>query len=89
LREESGIYRMWPHAIQRAAEAAGFASFRTHRYGFLPRAPYNLAARAGVERWPEYLTPRQLRPFQIFTARLPGQERSLGGFPPIFSGSSS
>jgi SAM-dependent methyltransferase len=70
LREESGIYRMWPKAIQRAAEAAGFESFRTLRYGFLPRAPYNLAARIGVERWPEYLTPVQLRPFQIFTARL-------------------
>lgn len=70
LREEAGIYRMWPSAIQRAAEAAGFADFRTHRYGFLPRAPYNLAARAGMERWPEYLTPRQLRPFQIFTGRL-------------------
>jgi SAM-dependent methyltransferase len=70
LREESGIYRMWPNAIQRAAEAAGFISFRTHRYGFLPRAPYNLAARIGVERWPEYPTPSRLRPFQIFTARL-------------------
>jgi SAM-dependent methyltransferase len=70
LREESGIYRMWPKAIQRAAQAAGFTDFRSHRYGFLPRAPYNLAARIGVERWPEYLTPMQLRPFQIFTARL-------------------
>jgi SAM-dependent methyltransferase len=70
LREESGIYRMWPGAIQRVAEAAGFTGFRTHRYGFLPRTPYNLAARIGVESWPEYLTPMQLRPFQIFTARL-------------------
>jgi SAM-dependent methyltransferase len=71
LREESGIYRMWPKAIQRAAEAAGFEGFRTLRYGFLPRGPYNLAARIGVERWPEYLTAMPLRPFQIFTARLP------------------
>jgi SAM-dependent methyltransferase len=70
LREESGVYRMWPGAIQRVAEAAGFEGFRTHRYGFLPRGPYNLAARIGVECWPEYLTPMQLRPFQIFTARL-------------------
>jgi SAM-dependent methyltransferase len=70
-REESGMYRMWPKAIQRAAEGAGFERFRTLRYGFLPRAPYNLAARIGVERWPEYLTPMPLRPFQIFTARLP------------------
>jgi SAM-dependent methyltransferase len=77
LREESGIYRMWPSAIQRAAQAAGFTGFRTRRYGFLPRAPYNLAARIGVERWPEYLTPEQLRPFQIFTARLsPSMSRS-------------
>ena len=68
LREE--IYGMWPGAIQRVAEAAGFTGFRTHRYGFLPRTPYNLAARIGVESWPEYLTPMQLRPFQIFTARL-------------------
>ena len=70
LREESGIYRMCPSSIRRAAEAAGFTGFRMHRYGFLPRAPYNLAARIGAERWPEYLTPEQLRPFQIFTARL-------------------
>jgi SAM-dependent methyltransferase len=70
LREESGIYRMWPNAIRRAAEAAGFERFRSHRYGFLPRAPYNLAARIGAERWPEYLTPVPLRPFQIFTAQL-------------------
>jgi hypothetical protein len=48
LRKESGIYRIWPGAIQRVAKAAGFDGFRTHRYGFPPRGPYNLAARIGV-----------------------------------------
>ena len=68
--EESGVYRMWPNAMRRAAEAAGFADFRVYRYGALPRLPYNVAARLGVERWPEYVMPAPLRPFQVITARL-------------------
>ena len=69
-REELGIYRMWPTQLRPAAEAAGFLDFRTVRYGALPRAAYNLAARAGVERVPEILTPSIVRPFQVFSARL-------------------
>lgn len=70
-REEAGVYRMWPSAIRGAAEAAGFVSFETYRYGALPRAAYNMAARFGVERWAEYITPLPMRPFQVFAARLP------------------
>lgn len=68
--EEIGIYRMWPRAIERAARGAGFTDFRTVRYGALPRALYNIGARFGVERWPEMVTPRAFRPFQVFSARL-------------------
>lgn len=70
--EEIGIYRMWPRAIGRAAHGAGFTDFRTIRYGALPRALYNIGARLGVERWPEMATPRTVRPFQVFSARLSG-----------------
>ena len=69
--EESGVYRMWPRTIARAAESAGFCDFQVHRYGALPRLPYNVAARLRMERWPEYVTPAPLRPFQVFSARLP------------------
>lgn len=68
-REEGGVYRMWPGAVRMAAERAGFADFSAHCYGALPRGPYNLMARFGMERFPEMLTPRPLRPFQVFTAR--------------------
>jgi SAM-dependent methyltransferase len=68
-RHEAGTYRMWPAALKRQAEAAGFSDFETRRYGALPRTAYNSAARMGVERWPEYLTPSPMRPFQIFSAR--------------------
>ena len=68
--EEAGTYRMWPTAIRRAAETAGFCDFKTYRYGALPRAIYNAAAQIGVERWPEYLIPSALGAFQVFTARL-------------------
>ena len=67
-REEAGIYRMWPSAVGRSAAAAGFRDFATHRYGALPYGPYNIAARFGAERWTEYLTPRWIRPFQLFSA---------------------
>ena len=71
-REERGVYNMWAARIRRAVESAGFGDFEVHRYGALPRLPYNLAARFGAERWPEYLIPPRLRPFQVFTASLRG-----------------
>ena len=70
-RDEVGVYRMWSGAMRRAAEAAGFVGFKVYRYGALPRAAYNMAARVGGERWAEYLTPPPMRPFQVFSARLP------------------
>ena len=72
-REERGVYRMWPGAVQRAAGNAGFVDFAVHCYGALPRGPYNLMARFGMERFPEKATPGPLRPFQVFTARKPDQ----------------
>ena len=72
-REERGVYRMWPGAVQRAAERAGFSNFTVHCYGALPRGPYNLMNRFGMERMPEIITPRPLRPFQVFTARKPDE----------------
>lgn len=69
-REERGVYNMWAARIRRAAESTGFSEFKVHRYGALPRLPYNLAARFGAERWPEYLIPPSLRAFQVFTATL-------------------
>lgn len=70
-REEIGVYRMWPKTMRRAAEEAGLHDFSVYRYGALPRGPYNLMAHLGIERWPEYLTPPALRPFQVFTAWRP------------------
>lgn len=72
-REEGGVYRMWPGAVQKAAERAGFSDFAVHCHGALPRGPYNLMARFGMERMPEIITPRPLRPFQVFTARKPDE----------------
>jgi SAM-dependent methyltransferase len=61
---ERGIYRLSPGGLRRAAAAAGFAGVRIHRYGSIPRAPYNWLARRGRERMLEPLVPRFARPFQ-------------------------
>lgn len=61
---ERGIYRLTPGAIRRAAQEAGFSQVSIGRYGALPRAPYNLAARWGLERAVEVVVPRVIRPFQ-------------------------
>lgn len=61
---ERGIYRLTPGALRRAAREAGFSQLSLGRYGALPRAPYNLVARWGVERAIEALVPRVVRPFQ-------------------------
>lgn len=66
--QEAGIYRLWPQQLSRAAAKANFQASRIYRYGALPRAPYNLLSRWGLERVPEWLTPRFLRPFTVFTA---------------------
>ena len=65
---ERGIYRLTPGALRKAASEAGFSGLRVRRYGALPRAPYNLLAKAGAERWPEALMPPLLRPFQSIAA---------------------
>ncbi len=68
-REEIGIYRMGRVALEQAAREAGFVDVTTNRYGALPRALYNFAARWRIECWPEPLTPMALRPFQVFAGR--------------------
>jgi 2-polyprenyl-3-methyl-5-hydroxy-6-metoxy-1,4-benzoquinol methylase len=67
-RAERGIYRLWPRAVRRAAVAAGFTRVTVTRYGLLPRAVYNLAARVRSERWPERLIPASTRAFQVIVA---------------------
>ncbi|MGH8516022.1 MAG: class I SAM-dependent methyltransferase [Panacagrimonas sp.] len=66
---EGGIYRLWPQRLRRAAANAGLNGIQLRHYGALPRQPYNWLAPRGLERLPEYLTPRPLRPFTILTAR--------------------
>jgi SAM-dependent methyltransferase len=67
--EEGGIYRLWAGRLRRAAENAGLNDVRLEHYGALPRRPYNWLAAQGLERAPERLTPRPLRPFTLFSAR--------------------
>jgi SAM-dependent methyltransferase len=67
--EEGGIYRLWPGRLQRAAERAGLVDIGLRHYGALPRQPYNWLARRGLERLPEFITPRPLRPFTLLSAR--------------------
>ncbi len=65
---ERGIYNLTRKGLASAAAAAGFRDFRVRCYGALPRAPYNLAARAGLERAPEWFVPAPIRPFQLIEA---------------------
>jgi 2-polyprenyl-3-methyl-5-hydroxy-6-metoxy-1,4-benzoquinol methylase len=67
-RAERGIYRLTPRALRAAALAAGFSRVEINHYGALPRAPYNLLARSGMERAIEPLVPGVLKPFQSIVA---------------------
>jgi SAM-dependent methyltransferase len=67
--EEGGIYRLWSHRLKRAAEQAGLGGIELVHYGALPRRPYNWLARRRLERLPEFLTPRPVRPFTLLSAQ--------------------
>ena len=68
FREEAGIYRLYPKAVRQAAFDVGFSRVEIVRYGALPRAPYNLLARIGMERKLETFVPDLIRPFQTIVA---------------------
>lgn len=61
---ERGIYRLTPKALRKVAADTGFSNVDIRRYGALPRAPYNWAARSGRERLPEKIVPAIVKPFQ-------------------------
>ena len=67
--EEGGIYRLWPGQLRRAAANAGLQEIQLRHYGALPRQPYNWLAQRSLERIPEILTPRPIRPFTLLSAR--------------------
>ncbi|MBC8041616.1 MAG: class I SAM-dependent methyltransferase [Opitutaceae bacterium] len=66
-KSERGIFQMRHRVIARIAARAGFTDIRAHFYGSVPRSIYNRLAVPGLERTPEYLVPRSLRPFVVFT----------------------
>jgi SAM-dependent methyltransferase len=71
-KSERGIFAMRPARLAEAARAAGLVPDAVaSTYGAVPGGIYNALARSGRERWPEVITPRALRPFVVFSGRLP------------------
>ena len=67
---DGGIVRMRPGLLRKAAEEAGFADFRTERFGAFPPFLANRPAGARVERAVEAVPGwRRARAFQLFTMR--------------------
>ncbi len=66
-RSEKGIFNMRHKVIVELASQSGFTDINSTCYGALPRGLYNRMAGHGLERSPETITPRGMRPFVIFT----------------------
>ena len=66
-KSERGIFQMRRPIIAEVAARCGFSDIRARCYGAVPRGLYDRLAARGHERTPEYLVPRSLRPFVVFT----------------------